>query len=187
MMLAKPANFLLLDEPTNHLDLTSRGVLENVLGGFAGTIVFISHDRYFIDQVANKLVEVHPGPKKASVLSEFPGDYDYYLCKRAEVATESVASQGAARESASDDLAPGRVSRDERKAQAREATKKAKEVAKLEGEISGTEARVKEIDALLCDSVVYADAAKSKSLLDERRTLDERLPELYAAWESVAG
>ncbi len=183
MMLARPTNLLLLDEPTNHLDLTSRSVLESALSGFAGTVVFISHDRYFIDIVATKLVEVRPGPKGHSILTEFAGDYDYYLWKQQELMPAAAPVVTSNDEAASS----SQLSREEKKSQQREATRRAKESARLESEIGVHEARMREIDALLCDPQVYADAAKSKLLLDERGRLDEQLPGLYAAWEAVSG
>ena len=206
MMLAKPANFLLLDEPTNHLDLASRNVLEDALSSFPGTVVFISHDRYFIDRVATKLIEVRPGPPRPatdagqlaaqprnthpgvapsanpSILTEFVGDYDYYLVKREELHPKVEQSHTRAADAAS----TSQLSRDEKKQQQRDATRRAKESTRLESEIAVHEARMREIDALLCDPTVYADAAKARSLLDERRGLDEQLPALYTAWETAS-
>ncbi|MBC7792498.1 MAG: ABC-F family ATP-binding cassette domain-containing protein, partial [Clostridia bacterium] len=185
MMLARPGNFLLLDEPTNHLDLQSRDVLESALADFQGTVVFISHDRYFIDRVATSLVEVHPGPTGAAILTSYAGDYDYYLWKRA---TETPAVSTPSTINPDDKLASRALgSREERKAAQRDAAKKAKESARLESEIGVFEARMREIDALLCDPAVYADSARCKILLDERRDFEERLPTLYAAWELAAG
>ncbi|HSI05985.1 MAG: ABC-F family ATP-binding cassette domain-containing protein [Myxococcota bacterium] len=184
MMLARPGNFLLLDEPTNHLDLASRAVLEDALSAFSGTVVFISHDRYFIDRVATKLVEVRPGPQGPSILTEFVGDYDYYLWKRRELMPEPVAASTRNSEASA---SSNQITREEKKSQQREATRRAKESARLESEIGTHEARMREIDALLCDPQVYADVAKSKTLLDERRGLDEQLPALYSAWEAVSG
>ena len=83
-MLARPANLLLMDEPTNHLDLASREVLESALASFSGTVAFISHDRYFINSIASKIVEVRREPNaKASGVFQYPGDYDYWIWKRA--------------------------------------------------------------------------------------------------------
>lgn len=185
MMLSRPANFLLLDEPTNHLDLQSRDVLERALADFQGTVVFISHDRYFIDRVATSLVEVHPGPSGSAVLTAYAGDYDYFLWKRASEAPATSTQPGEIKEDKP--ASQAQVSREERKTAQRDAAKKAKESARLETEIGASEARLREIDELLCDSAVYADAARSKQLLDERRDVEERLPTLYAAWEQASG
>ncbi|MEL1206209.1 multidrug ABC transporter ATP-binding protein, partial [Staphylococcus epidermidis] len=81
-------NFLVLDEPTNHLDIDSREVLENALIDFPGTILFVSHDRYFINRVATKVLEIAPEGS-----TEFLGDYDYYVEKKEEVQTESNSSE----------------------------------------------------------------------------------------------
>jgi len=81
-------NFLVLDEPTNHLDIDSREVLENALIDFPGTILFVSHDRYFINRVATKVLEIAPEGS-----TEFLGDYDYYVEKKAEVQAESNSAE----------------------------------------------------------------------------------------------
>ena len=80
LMMLSDANFLLLDEPTNNLDLPSSEVLENALDDFEGTVLVVSHDRYFLDRVVNRIVDLEDGD-----LTEYPGDYTYYAEKKAQV------------------------------------------------------------------------------------------------------
>ncbi len=176
-MLAKPTNLLLLDEPTNHLDLDSRAVLEAALADFAATICFVSHDRYFINAVASKVVEVHTGGE----LQEYLGDYEYYQWKRAqlvrpvtsasEVAPQLVSSRAQAREA--------------QKAAAREARRRNRRTAEIEEAIVTSEQRLAEIDAALCEPDTYTDDARCRALAEERGALEKRIAELYEQWEEV--
>ena len=188
-MLARPSNLLLMDEPTNHLDLASREVLESALATFPGTIAFISHDRYFINSVASKIVEVRrPVQNEPSRVFQYPGDYDYWMWKRAhEVAEEEAVAAAAAARSGASSQSATQVDYERRKEQRREDEKKKKDIAALEKEIETREKRVKEIDALLADSAVYADAPRCKKLLEERRGLSEELEPLLEKWTSLAG
>ncbi len=200
-MLARPANLLLLDEPTNHLDIESRDVLEAALSDYGGTIIFISHDRWFINRIASRVVEIAPGGR----VTNFPGDYDYYLWKREELENgkESQAlpresqsanaakpgADGQEADAAKDDDRPaakGARIREARKAAEREARRKQKEKARLESRIESAEARMAQIDAMMCEQHIYADAALCKELLAERRDLEESLPGLYESWEKTS-
>jgi ATP-binding cassette subfamily F protein 3 len=184
-MLARPSNLLLLDEPTNHLDLAAREVLESALAEFKGSMVFISHDRYFVNRVSTEVVEV-----RAGVVTRFPGDYDHYLWKRAQAAGADGTSMGAAgAQSSPSSAAPrssdGELARRARKTAAREALQRARALSTVEAQIASAETRVGEIDALLCDPVVYADGPRSKQLLDERAQLQDELPGLYERWAAI--
>jgi ATP-binding cassette subfamily F protein 3 len=86
-LLSQPVNFLILDEPTNHLDITSREVLLKALQEFEGTVMIVSHDRYFLRQLVNRVFEVDHG-----ALNIYDGDYDYYLEKSAELAAQNSAN-----------------------------------------------------------------------------------------------
>ncbi|HVO30609.1 MAG TPA: ABC-F family ATP-binding cassette domain-containing protein [bacterium] len=186
-MLAKPANLLLLDEPTNHLDLASREVLESALANFPGTIVFISHDRYFINSIATKIVEVRrPEGATQSKAFTYAGDYDYWQWKTAQEAEATAASGSSAGNGASAPASTDKDDYERRKAARRDEEKRRKEVERLEKEIEATEGRVREIDALLADPAVFADAARCKSLMEERTDLEEKLGPLLSKWEQAA-
>ena len=186
-MLARPPNLLLLDEPTNHLDLQSREVLEQALRDYKGTIVFISHDRYFINEIANKVAEIRMGGH----ITIYPGDYDYYLWKRAELEAAAKkqaapASRSANNKAQDKQKQSSKAARDVRKAADRKSAKRKKEASAVESKIQVSEARMKEIDTLLCDPEVYADAIQCKALLGEREDLQRRVDRMYAQWEKLA-
>ena len=186
-MLARPSNLLLMDEPTNHLDLASREVLESALTSFPGTVAFISHDRYFINAMATKIVEVRrPDPTKASRVFHYLGDYDYWLWKRAHEVAEEEAAALAAKGANASSKSSTQTDYEKRKDDRREEEKKKKEIATLEKEIEKREGRVKEIDALLADPAVYADAPRCKKLLQERGVLAEALEPLLEKWTELS-
>ncbi|MEO1171759.1 MAG: ATP-binding cassette domain-containing protein, partial [Myxococcota bacterium] len=166
-MMAQPANLLLLDEPTNHLDLQSRAVLEQALAEFAGTVVIVSHDRYFINRIAKRIVEIEPGGRASSFL----GNYDYYAWKKAEVADTGVAQ--AVTSEPTDYKARKRAQREQERAQRR--------AAELERAIEDLEARMSEVDARMVEAA--SDSAKLQGLHDERQQMDAELTDLYAEWE----
>ena len=176
-MLAQPVNLLLLDEPTNHLDLASRDVLESALASYTGTVIFISHDRYFINRIATDIVEVQRGGK----IRLFSGGYDYYLWKlQQETAELPVASLPTTEKSDSVQR------REDKRSQERDVARRQKEASKLELSIGVQEKRIAEIDQLLCDQAIYNDLTQCKALLSERQSLVDGLPDLYARWETLA-
>jgi ATP-binding cassette subfamily F protein 3 len=191
-MLARPANVLLLDEPTNHLDLQSREVLESALAHFAGTIAFISHDRYFINAVATKVVEVRrETPEAPSLVVPYLGDYDYWQWKRAHELAEAAAPPAPPRpaEAAPASARPAPRAggeRQRRKSEQRETDRRKRQAESLERDIDAAETRMKEIDALLVDVEVYRDGPRCKALLDERAALEGRLAGLIDRWEKAA-
>jgi len=187
-MLARPANLLLLDEPTSHLDLVSRDVIESALADFAGTLCFISHDRYFINRLATQVVEVRSG----GVVTAYPGDYEYFLWKSAAEREQRQASGEPGRAAATSEPPDvGKTARlqerEARKGKERETARRAKEAARLEGEIEAAEGRLRAIDAQLCEPTVFADPALCRELAHERQELEERVAALYASWESTSG
>lgn len=194
-MLGSPANLLLLDEPTNHLDLASRDMLESALAHFEGTIVFISHDRYFVNTIATKIVDVQPGGS----VHIYPGNFDAYTWRMQQQAQEQEAQNKQPTKAASAPkaampkahAAPAALdpldtrSHAERKADRREEAKRRKAQQTLEDAIAAAETRLKSIDGLLCDPDVYADGPRSAALMSERDDLDANLASKMAEWEAL--
>ena len=184
-MLVRPANLLLLDEPTNHLDLRSREVLEDALDEYDGTLVVVSHDRYFINRISTSIAEVGDG--KVDV---YPGDYDTFVERRRRVEAEDEAAADAA------DDEPARArqgARELKRAEAEERNRRYREkqaaeqrLAPIEAEIAAIEERVRELAALQADPSVYRDARRAKDIGRERQEAEERLGALYSRWEEIA-
>ena len=184
-MLVRPANLLLLDEPTNHLDLRSREVLEDALDEYDGTLVVVSHDRYFINRISTSIAEVGDG--KVDV---YPGDYDTFVERRRRVEAEDEAAADAA------DDEPARArqgARELKRAEAEERNRRYREkqaaeqrLAPIEAEIAAIEERVRELAALQADPSVYRDARRAKDIGRERQEAEERLRALYSRWEEIA-
>lgn len=203
-MLLRPATLLCLDEPTNHLDVTAREILEEALEQFEGTMLFISHDRYFINRMATKVVEVREGR-----LWEFAGDYDYYLEKRAESreswqqATQRVPGRRQQAEGRTERRAPRAESKkvpaakprskEERRAEAEARQQKSRAIAplkarleELESEIAMIEARVRHLNDQMANPDLYRDSGKVREVARERKTLEEQAASLYGKWEELA-
>ncbi len=169
------ANLLLLDEPTNHLDLDSRERLEEALLDFEGTMVFVSHDRWFVDRIATHVLEVRD--REATL---WPGSYSELSRRRA--AERSVVE--APPRPAPSDAVPRTARRPDRQAE-RQRAKARREVEALEEEVSRLEQRIREIDAALADPAAWRDGPRTRELTlsrdEARRALDER----YATWEEA--
>jgi ATP-binding cassette subfamily F protein 3 len=183
-MLIRPSNLMLLDEPTNHLDLQSREVLEEALDEFEGTLVVISHDRYFINRIATSIAEVGGGGAAL-----FTGDYDTYLERHAapgpgdSAAPAPEDAEGGSRDQKRD---AKRAEAEERNRRYREKKAHEEKLRPVEDEIHRLEARDKEIVVLQADPEVYRDPRGSKALGRERTELASRLATLYAQWDELA-
>jgi ATP-binding cassette subfamily F protein 3 len=182
-MLLHRTNLLLLDEPTNHLDLRSREVLENALDEYAGTLVAISHDRYFINRVATSIGEIGRG-----TIEVYPGDYDTYLERSA--ARETVGARAAVRPNEPSIASRGRDAR-RNEAEARNRRYQERRAAEdrlrpLETEIAALEERARELQGMQTDPGIYGDAGKAQEVGREKTRVDARLEELYAEWERLA-
>lgn len=182
-MLVRPSNLLLLDEPTNHLDLASREVLEEALDEYEGTLVVVSHDRYFINRVATSVAEVGGG--RAEI---YPGDFDTYLERRRAVEEVPGPSPVA------DDRQEGRrLQREQRRAEAEERNRRYRRrreqeerLAPVEQEIESLERRIRELTEAQADPAVYRDARKAREVGREKGEAEERLRSLYSRWEALA-
>jgi len=211
-LMLSEANFLILDEPTNHLDITSKEILEQALKNYTGTVLYVSHDRYFINQTATRILEL-----TGQTLINYIGNYDYYLEKkelmnalyvadsgaaasgsiRATTASGAFASgaakTAAAAKSAASGAGPAAPPESENKldwkAQKEEQArirKRQNDLKKVEDEIHRLETRDAEIDDLLSQEAVYTDVNKLLELNTEKEQLQNQLEELYERWEELA-
>ena len=168
-------NLLLLDEPTNHLDMDSREVLEHALDDFPGTILTVSHDRYFINRVCGRVLEM-----SAEGVQEYLGNYDDYVEKKRRAAQEEEeGGQGRTRTE---------IEKEKRKARLRQQSQKAleKRVEELESQIAAMEAQVARLEGLLADPATYQDRALAEETAKAHRAAQEALPALYEQWEEAA-
>ncbi len=171
------ANFLLLDEPTNHLDIHSKEVLEDALLEYGGTLLSISHDRYYLNKVCNKIFEM-----SADGLTVYYGNYNYYQNKKSQLHTNSPQQNTS--------VPTPLLTKTQRKAKRqkeRELSAKKKErknyIENLENDIHQSEIRIEQIDLELCKEAVYTDTKRLKTLHDERTELEKHLNTLYEQWE----
>ena len=180
------ANFLILDEPTNHLDIMSKEILEDALNGYEGTILYVSHDRYFINRTAHRILDLTEGQ-----FVSYVGNYDYYLEKHDTVmaAIEASTPQSAdADNTAATKAAESEVKLDwkaQKEEQARQ-RKRQNDLKKVEDEIHKLETRDGEIDGLLCDESVFSDVANLMELNKEKEEIAGKLETLYEKWEELA-
>lgn len=180
-ILLKPSNLLLLDEPTNHLDLNSKEILLKALKIYEGTVLFISHDRYFMDQLSGKVLEL-----KAGNLTTYLGNYSEYLSRiNAPIASEST------RQKEQKEVA-GYKTKDQKREEARlrqQQSRLKKEVLlpleESEARIAASEERLKELEKLLSDDETYRNGERSQDLLKEYQILKETLAKEYKKWEEL--
>ena len=178
-LMLSEANFLILDEPTNHLDITSKEILEDALIHYTGTVLYVSHDRYFINRTATRILDL-----KNQTLINYIGNYDYYLEKKEVMEELHAAPEMKAQEAP----AESEVKLDW-KAQKEEQARKRKlqnELKKTEEEIASLETRDGELDHQLTMEEVYTDHQKVREINEEKTSIAGRLEELYARWEELA-
>jgi ATP-binding cassette subfamily F protein 3 len=185
-MLVRPAALLCMDEPTNHLDLASKEVLEEALAGFTGTIVFISHDRYFINRIATRVVEV-----RDRRLTSHVGNYDDYVARRSgrAPALDARPPERDPREAPRAPASAGRATRPgspEQKALAREVKAIQARLAAVESQIHGLEARLREVGLALADPALYRDGERVRAIAQARKETEERVAWLMKEWEDLS-
>ena len=201
-LMLSEANFLILDEPTNHLDITSKEILEDALNHYTGTVLYVSHDRYFINKTATRILEL-----TGQTFINYIGNYDYYLEKKEELTRIYTGQTGSASSLSSKTAGPlagltaGSVSssslsekeesagKQDWKAQKEEQArlrKRLNDLKKTEEAILNHETRMEEIDQLLASEEVYTNVSRLMELNQEKETLTRQLEELYEAWESLA-
>jgi ATP-binding cassette subfamily F protein 3 len=177
-MLVRPAALLCLDEPTNHLDLASKEVLEAALAGFTGTIVFISHDRYFINRIATQVVEVDRGR-----LTTHVGDYDDYLARKSRAAVpEPKVSAPKTRETPPPKPAP----RQRKPGVQKEIRAIRERLTAVEAQIHQLESRLAEIGLALADPDLYRDGERAREVAQSRQDTEERVAWLMKEWEDLS-
>ena len=178
-LMLSEANFLILDEPTNHLDIVSKEILENALNSYTGTLLYVSHDRYFINQTATRILDL-----TNQSMVNYIGNYDYYLEKKEELTqiyapeAEKPKEQQTATSSKQD-----RILKKEEQARQR---KRESELKKTEAEIERLETRDNEIDEEMSQPEVAVNVAECVRLSKEKAEIAEKLEKLYAKWEELA-
>ena len=179
-LMLSESNFLILDEPTNHLDIQSREILEDALCSYTGTVLYVSHDRYFINRTATRILELHNRQ-----LTGYLGNYDYYLEKRDEL---RPAPQPDSRQEQQTESAPS-SSRADWKVQKEEQARRRKqqnELKRTEEKIAALEARRDAIDAEFSDPETGTDLVRCQQLSSEREQISAELDGLYERWEELA-
>lgn len=179
-LMLSEANFLILDEPTNHLDITSKEILEQALNQYTGTILYVSHDRYFINQTASRILEL-----VNHTFVNYIGNYDYYLEKKEEL-TAIYASSSSTTESATETISESKLSWQEQKELQAMERKRKNELEKTESRITELEERDAQIDTLMTDEEIYTNSVKCQELSTEKASILKELERLYARWEELA-
>ena len=212
-LMLSDANFLLLDEPTNHLDITSKEILESALNRYTGTVLYVSHDRYFINRTATRILDLTNGS-----FINYIGNYDYYLEKKEDVeaafaarqmaeagnnrtagangtqaqsvsavsGVSSASSQAPMTASAAGSLADGKMDWKAQKEEQARLRKRQNELKKVEDKIHELETRDGEIDELLSQEDVYTDVSRLMELNKEKESIQKELEVLYEKWEELA-
>lgn len=175
-LMMQKANFLILDEPTNHLDLDSKEVLENALIDYPGTLLFVSHDRYFINRITTKVVEL-----SGTGSFEYLGDYDYYVEKKQELlelAQMKAASQLQVQQDLPDKTSTSKIDKEAKKRE----RQIRRTIEELEVKMQETTAIIDRLEEALCDPAIFTDHEKISQLQDELATAKEQHERLELEW-----
>lgn len=178
LLLLSPVNLLILDEPTNHLDIHSKDVLLEALKGFGGTVIFVSHDRGFIEQLATQVLHLEPG-----ISRYYPGDYVFYMEqmeKQNQQEEENVSAAPALK------AASAATSWEEQKKIEAERRKKEREISRLEAEITQLEDKKKELENKMADPSVYSNGEKAKAVQREIEEVALKIEEFTEKWMEIS-
>lgn len=178
-LMLSEANFLILDEPTNHLDIASKEILEEALNSYTGTVLYVSHDRYFINQTATRILDL-----TNQAVVNYIGDYDYYLEKKDELTEKYAPSQ--AEEAEVKNISESKLTWQQQKEEEARKRKLANELKKVEARIEELETRDKEIDETLVLPDVCTNVARCTELSREKEAVLKELEALYERWEELA-
>ena len=167
------ANFLILDEPTNHLDITSKEILENALNSYTGTVLFVSHDRYFINSTATRIIEL-----ANKTVVNYIGNYDYYLEKKDILGAKPITNNT----SKSSSSAISKLNWQEEKVKQAQQKKIKNEIKRTEERTALIEAEIEELDNMYADPAISSDTAKLMEIHTRKEALSKELDELYDKW-----
>lgn len=167
------ANFLILDEPTNHLDITSKEILENALNSYTGTVLFVSHDRYFINSTATRIIEL-----ANKTVVNYIGNYDYYLEKQDILGAKPITNNI----SKSSSSAISKLNWQEEKVKQAQQKKIKNEIKRTEERMALIEAEIEELDNMYADPAISSDTAKLMEIHTRKEALSKELDELYDKW-----
>lgn len=179
LMLSR-SNFLILDEPTNHLDITSKEILEEALRNYSGTVLYVSHDRYFINQTATRILEL-----KNQTLINYIGNYDYYL-EKVEEMTQLYAAPAVQQTPTAAEPSSSKEDWVRRKEAQARIRRRQNELKKTEDRIAALEERDHTIDTLMTQEDVFTDVAKCTELGKEKAEIASELEHLYEIWEELS-
>ncbi|MDD6696024.1 MAG: ABC-F family ATP-binding cassette domain-containing protein [Firmicutes bacterium] len=182
------ANFLILDEPTNHLDITSKEILEQALNDYEGTVLYVSHDRYFVNQTATRILDLFN-----KQFYSFAGNYDYYLEKKDVVEQPSGAVQpngqattAGANTDAAESASDSKLSWQQQKEEQALKRKKENRLRKCEDDIAALEDEIAQLNEQMADPAIATDVAKLQELSKKQTALQETLEQRYEEWEELS-
>ncbi len=178
-LMLSEANLIILDEPTNHLDMTSKEILENAVNNYTGTVLYVSHDRYFINQTAHRILEL-----TNTKLINYLGNYDYYEEKKEELT--AVFAPEIIKEKETKTVSANKQDYLERKAEAARIRKLKNDISNVEEQIKKYEDRLNELDELVADEAVATNSAKLNEISKEQNEISEKLDDLMQEWEVLS-
>ena len=180
-LMLSEANFLILDEPTNHLDIASKEILEEALNSYTGTVLYVSHDRYFINQTATRIMDL-----TNQAIVNYIGDYDYYLEKKDEMTRIYAPAQETAAQEVKENVSETKLTWQQQKEEQALKRKRENELKKVEARIEELETRDKEIDETMVLPDICTNVAECTKLSREKAAIAEELEGLYETWEELA-